>query len=338
VSNGTTGGSKPLKMVTCGRCKNKTFISGDLAPFATEECKKCGHPVMLPVMMRNFELRTIIASGGMGTVYTAHDVKLDREVALKMMKREMVSDPEIMPAFYREARASASLNHTNIIHIYSFDEFDGQPYFVMELADQGSLDHRIETETVVPELDVLDVGIKIASALASALKHNLLHRDIKPGNILYNHEGEPKLIDFGLVRAAETSNTWEEHVWGTVYYVAPEKIERKGEDFHSDMYSLGGTLYHALTGHAPFEAPTPEEIVAAHVHTPLTPPNHVVPGITHLTSNALVRAMAKQPADRFANYEELQMELEAARSQLLVQQVRDAGQTPSTKSWWRKKK
>lgn len=295
---------------------------------------------MLPVMMRNFELRTIIASGGMGTVYTAHDVKLEREVALKMVKKEMAADPEIMQAFYREARAGASLNHTNIIHIYSFDEFDGQPYLVMELADQGSLDHRIVTETVVPELDVLDVGIKIASALAAALKHNLLHRDIKPGNILYNHEGEPKLIDFGLVRAAETGNTYEEHVYGTVYYVAPEKVERKGEDFHSDMYSLGATLYHALTGHAPFEAPTPEEIVLAQVHTPLTPPNQVVPSITDLTSDALTRAMAKQPSDRFANYEELQMALEAARSQLLVQQVREAGHShnPGTKSWWRKKK
>jgi eukaryotic-like serine/threonine-protein kinase len=325
-------------MVTCGRCKSKTFISGDLAPFATEPCKKCGHPVMLPVMLRNFELRTIIASGGMGTVYTAHDIKLEREVALKMMKREMATDPEIMPAFYREARASASLNHTNIIHIYSFDEFEGQPYFVMELADQGSLDNRIETEGVVPELDVLDVGIKMASALAAALKHNLLHRDIKPGNILYNAEGEPKLIDFGLVRAAETGNTWEEHVWGTVYYVAPEKVERRGEDFHSDMYSLGGTLYHALTGRVPFEAPTAEEVVAAHVHTPLTPPNHVLPSITQLTSDALVCAMAKQPPDRFQTYEDLQMALEAARSQLLVQQVREAGHSPSAKSWWRKKK
>src|SRR5208283_5524593 len=109
----------------------------------------------------------------------------------------------ILQAFYREARAGASLNHTNIIHIYSFDEFDGQPYLVMELADQGSLDSRIETAGRVPELDVLDVGIKICSALTTALRHNLLHRDIKPGNILYNRDGEPKLIDFGLVRAAE---------------------------------------------------------------------------------------------------------------------------------------
>ena len=322
-------------MVTCGRCKNKTFISGDLAPFESEPCQKCGHPVMLPVMLRNFELRTIIASGGMGTVYTAHDVKLEREVALKMMKREMAADPEIMQAFYREARAGAALNHTNIIHVYSFDEFEGQPYLVMELADQGSLDHRIETEGVVPELDVLDVGIKMASALSAALKHNLLHRDIKPGNILYNSEGEPKLIDFGLVRAAEAGHIWEEQVWGTVYYVAPEKIERKGEDFHSDMYSLGGTLYHALTGHVPFEAPTVDEVVAAHVHTPLTPPNDVVPAISQTTSDALARAMAKNPGDRFADYQEMGMALEQARSELLVQQVRQADQRPSGKSWWR---
>ncbi len=168
-------------------------------------------------------------------------------------------------------------------------------------------------------------------------KHNLLHRDIKPGNILYNADGEPKLIDFGLVRAAEVDDAYEEHVWGTVYYVAPEKIERKGEDFHSDMYSLGGTLYHALTGHAPFEAPTVEEVVAAHVHVPLTPPNEVVPEITELTSNALMRAMAKRPEDRFESYDEMQMALEEARSHLLVRQCQETGQAaPVAKSWWKR--
>jgi serine/threonine protein kinase len=134
------------------------------------------------------------------------------------------------------------------------------------------------------------------------------------------------------VRAAEVDDAYEEHVWGTVYYVAPEKIQRKGEDFHSDMYSLGGTLYHALTGHAPFEAATVDEIVAAHVHTPLTPPNLVVPEITELTSNAIVRAMAKEPGDRFESYEEMQMALEEARSHLLVQQVQQAGEQPQGKN------
>src|SRR5208282_2701648 len=192
----------------------------------------------------------------------------------------------------------------------------------------------IEQEGVVDELHVLDVGIKMASALASALKHNLLHRDIKPGNILYNAEGEPKLIDFGLVRDAETDNVWEQHVWGTVYYVAPEKVERKGEDFHSDMYSLGATLYHAITGHVPFEAATNEEVLAAHVQTPLTPPNLVVPAISEATSTALLTAMAKRPDDRFKTYDEMQMALEAARSQLMVRRFsQDDGAAPG-KSWW----
>jgi serine/threonine protein kinase len=334
VNIGTTGASKPLKMVTCGRCKSKTFIPGDLAPFATTPCSKCEHPLMLPVMLRNFELRTIIASGGMGTVYTAMDTKLQREVALKMMKREVAADAGILQGFYREARASASLNHTNIIHIYSFDEFEGQPYLVMELANNGSLDSRIEAEQRVPELDVLDVGIKMCSALTTALQHKLLHRDIKPGNILYNADGEPKLIDFGLVKAAE-DDTWEEHIWGTIYYVAPEKLERKPEDFHSDMYSLGGTLYHAITGHAPFEG-TVDEVVSAHVHTPLTPPNLVVPDITELTSQALERAMAKHPAERFETYDDFRMAMETARSQLLVGQIRQADEGGPNKGWWRR--
>ena len=330
-------------MVTCGRCSSKTFIDSDLPPFTTVPCKKCEHPIMIPVMLRNFELRTIVASGGMGTVFTAFDTKLQREVALKMVKREVVDDPEVMQAFYREARAGASLNHTNIIHIYSFDEIDGQPYLVMELANHGSVDSRIEKEQRLPELQVLDIGIKIASALDAALKHNLLHRDIKPGNILFNADGEPKLIDFGLACAAEVDEAEGGHVWGTPYYVAPEKISRKGESFLSDMYSLGGTLYHALTGHVPFEAPTVEELVSAHVYTPLTPPNKVVPSITDMTSDALVLAMSKNPEDRYRSYDDFKMALEQARTFVLFQKVETDSQpepskpnTPAARSWWRR--
>jgi len=313
-----------------------------MEPFATVACGKCGHPLMLPVMMHNFELRTVVASGGMGTVFTAFDTKLEREVALKMMKREVASDPEIMQAFYREARASASLNHTNIIHIYSFDEYEGQPYLVMELANCGSVDGRIEKEQRMPEIDVLDVGIKMASALDAALKHNLLHRDIKPGNILYNADGEPKLIDFGLACGAEDQQggSGEDFVWGTPYYVAPEKIERKGETFLSDMYSLGGTLYHALTGHVPFEAPTIEELVEAHVYTPLTPPNQVVTDISERTSQAIQKAMAKDPAERFQTYDEFRWTLEQARSYVLVQKVQHDSMPDDEKSsglsWWKR--
>ncbi len=295
-----------------------------MTPLTPVPCTKCNHPVIVPFCIRQFEVREVVASGGMGTVYRAFDLSLERAVAVKLMKEDMASDPQVMESFYREARAGAALNHTNIIHIYSFDEFEGKPYLVMELADSGSLDSWIERDGRVPELDVLDVGVKVASALATALKRGLLHRDIKPGNILFNEEKEPKLVDFGLAKTVEGVSEYEAAVWGTPYYVAPEKIQRQGETFHSDMYSLGGTLYHALTGHVPFEAPTVEEVVAGHVHTPLTPPNQVVPEVTQPTSDALSISMAKNPGERYATYDDFIMALTAARSQLLVQTFRQS--------------
>lgn len=330
---------KPLRMVTCRGCGARIFIPGDLAPLESTPCGKCGFKLMMPMQLRQFELRAKIASGGMGTVYRSFDMNLEREVAVKLMKRELADDKQALESFYREARAAAALNHSNIIHIYTFDDFEGQLYLVMELADAGSMDSRIERDTRMPELDVLDAGVKVAAALNSALKKNLLHRDIKPGNILYNDDGEPKLIDFGLARKAEGSNDDDTTVWGTPYYIAPEKIKREREDFLSDMYSLAGTLYHAITGHVPFEAPTVEAVVSAHIHTPLTPPNHVVPEISQPTSDVLTRAMAKNPAERFQSYDEFIMALEAARSQLLVSQLRSQ-QTPDVPGragrWWRR--
>lgn len=314
------------------------FIPGDLPPLATEACKKCGMSIMMPMQLRQFELRSKIASGGHGKVYRAFDNVLQRLVAIKLMRRELENDPEALESFYREARACASLNHTNIIHIYSFDELDGQRYLVMELADRGSLDTRIEKQHRLSELEVLDIGIKVASALDMALKHNLLHRDIKPGNILFNADNEPKLVDFGLARSPDAEPESLAVTEGTPYYVAPEKIKRERETALSDMYSLGCTLYHALTGHVPFEAPTVEELVAAHVHTPVTPPNLVVPEISGPTNDALMKVLAKNPADRFLSYDEFRMTLELARSQYLIRQSTQpepkGGKTKT--SWWRR--
>jgi len=334
----TTDDRKQLRMVTCTGCSAKVFIPGDLQPLATTPCPKCGYQIMMPLRMRQFELRSFIASGGMGTVYRAFDMVLEREVALKVMKNELANDEKALESFYREARACASLNHTNIIHIYTFDEHEGQKYLVMELADQGSLDSRIELYQRLTELEVLDIGIKVASALDMALKHGFLHRDIKPGNILFNTDNEPKLVDFGLARRAEAEHNPEEGAWGTPYYVAPEKIKREPETFLSDMYSLGGTLYHALTGHVPFEAPTVEELVLAHVNVPLTPPNLVVPEISQAGSDAILRSMAKFPHDRFGSYDEFVMSMQAARSQLLVQMYSSQGRASSDAKavWWKR--
>ena len=336
----TQSSRRPLRRAICGACKANNWIPGDAPPLETVPCSKCGHPVIVPFQLRQFELREIIASGGMGTVYRSFDVMLEREVAVKLLKREVADDKQVVESFYREARAGAALNHTNIIHIYTFDEFEHRPYLVMELADHGSLDNRIETEGFLPELDVLDIGVKVASALQTALKHNLMHRDIKPGNILFNADGEPKVVDFGLARKAEDEHEYEAAVWGTPYYVAPEKIQRHGEDFLSDMYSLGGTLYHALTGHVPFEAETIEQVVSGHVHTPLTPPMQVNPAITEPTNEAICIMLAKKPDERYPAYDDVVMALTASRSQLLVQKYRaqehSGSGTHHGRSWWRR--
>jgi serine/threonine protein kinase len=330
--------SETLRMVTCGWCDAKVFIPGDLPPLGTEPCKKCGHPIMMPMMIRQFELRSVVGAGGMGTVYRAWDTTLERMVAVKLMRKELLADQIALEGFYREARACARLNHTNIVHIYAFDEWEGQQYLVMELADRGSLDARIEKLRLLSELDMLDIGIKIASALDMALKYDLLHRDIKPGNILFNADHEPKLVDFGLARKADVEHQVEDVTWGTPYYVAPEKIKREPETFLSDMYSLGATLYHGMTGHVPFDAPTVEEVIVAQVQTPLTPPNLVVPDITQPTSDALIKVMAKNPAERFLSYDEFIMALETARSQLLVMQYQTphAQKSKSLTSWWKR--
>jgi serine/threonine protein kinase len=316
MSNAAVSAQK-LKMVACGACQAKVFVPGSLPPFGTTPCNKCGHPVMAPVRLRQFELRAVIASGGMGVVYRARDLMLERDVAVKLMKPELTHDEAAVQAFYREARACAALNHTHIVHIYTFDTWEDRLYMAMELADRGSVDQRIEQEGHLPELDVLDIGIKIASALDTAHKHGLLHRDLKPGNILYNADREPKLVDFGLSGHASPGHAADE-TYGTPYYVAPEKIKREAETFLSDLYSLAATLYHAITGHVPFEAPTVEEIIMAHVHTPPTPPNEVVRNITQPTSDALLIALQKEPAHRHPTYDEFIMALTAARSQLLV--------------------
>ena len=331
-----------LKMVTCPACDAKAFIPGDLPPLATEPCKKCGHSIMMPMQLRQFELRAKVGSGGMATVYRAWDTMLERFVAVKLTKKEIQMEPNALENFVREARACAKLNHTNIIHIYTFDEWEGEMYLVMELADQGSLDTRIEKFRQVEELKVLDIGIKIANALDMALKHDMLHCDIKPGNILFNADQEPKLVDFGLARKTDAEVETAEFTRGTPYYVAPEKIKREPETFLSDMYSLGATLYHAVTGQVPFDAPTPEEVVQAHVYNALVPPDQVECGqhISQPTSIAICRALAKSPGDRFLSYDELIMELEAARSLLLRQQFQAPSEDREPKritSWWKRR-
>ena len=308
--------NRAVKRVPCERCGTSTFIPANLGMFQHSNCSNCGHAVMTPVKLDQFELRAVCGSGGMATVYRAHDEILDRDVAVKLMQPEFTGDTNAMAGFFREAQYQASLNHTNIVQVYNYGQFKGYKYLVMEVADRGDLDGLIQKNGRVDELYVLDAGIKIAGALELVRKKGLIHLDLKPDNILYNVDGEPKLTDFGIARKVNEPRSTEGLV-GTPFYIAPERVARGVQDFRSDMYSLGATLYHALTGQVPFNGNTVEETVWAHVKTRITPPRKIVRDISANTEGAILRAMNKDPEKRFRDYDEMILTLEASRSELL---------------------
>ena len=175
---------------------------------------------MTPVKLDQFELRAVCGSGGMATVYRAHDEILDRDVAVKLMQPEFTGDTNAMAGFFREAQYQASLNHTNIVQVYNYGQFKGYKYLVMEVADRGDLDGLIQKNGRVDELYVLDAGIKIAGALELVRKKDLIHLDLKPDNILYNVDGEPKLTDFGIARKINEPRSAEGLV-GTPFLYRP---------------------------------------------------------------------------------------------------------------------
>jgi serine/threonine protein kinase len=305
-------------MIACGSCGAPNFISRDLQPGATTPCGRCGAEIMVPFSLRHFEVRQPIAAGGMGMVFRAFDTILHRDVAVKLLRQELAHDRRKVDDFYHEARVCAALNHPHIVQIFHFGEFEAQNFIAMELADAGSLESRILAQKRLGELAVLDVGIKIAGALDAALQQGFLHRDIKPSNILFNAAGEPKLVDFGLARRVDAEAEFSSVIWGTPDYAPPERIRRVTETFHSDMYALGATLYHAITGRAPFARPSTEATLQAHLNEPVEPPVQLAPEISPAANDALVRTLAKEPGRRFPSYDELVMALTAARSELLV--------------------
>lgn len=310
-----------MRRVPCERCEAATFIPANLGMFEYANCTKCGHAVMIPVKLDQFELRAVCGSGGMATVYRAHDEILNRDVAVKLMRPEFASDSDAMAGFFREARHQASLNHTHIVQVYNYGEHQGHKYLAMEVADRGDLDGLIQKHDRVDELYVLDVGIKISSALELVAKKGLIHLDLKPDNILYNTDGEPKLTDFGIARHKDEGRPSGGLV-GTPYYIAPERVALGRQDFRSDMYSLGATMYHAITGRVPFDAPSVEETVWMHVKTRLVSPRKIVSAISKDTEAAILRSMHKDPMKRFENFKDFSMALEAARSRLLVKRYR----------------
>ena len=255
-----------------------------------------------PCEFGRFIVERELGHGGMGGVYLARDKMLDRQVALKVMLKSLGSDPQFIERFKSEAKAAAKLIHPSIAQIYSYDIVEGQPYIAMEMAGGGSLLRLMEVHGKnIDPTRVMRVCKQVAEGLSCAADQGLVHGDIKPENILFDATGAAKIVDFGLA-GMQDDNSGDE-IWGTPYYIAPEKVRKGVTDFRVDMYSLGATIYHALTGSAPFEGADPNEVVKARFLSDAKPPSAVRPGLPAELDRIILKMMAREVIDRYPTWE-----------------------------------
>jgi serine/threonine protein kinase len=305
--------------LSCPKCGQLIDVS-DLAVGSEIECPACAHHFPVTRQFHHYQLERTLGEGGMGVVYLAQDLNLGRVVAIKVLKRELSEDTKFITNFLKEVEITASLTHPNIVQVFAFGEHEGQYYLVMEYIGARTFDDAIMESQKIDEAQAIDIGIGVANGLNFALQRgNLIHRDIKPGNILIGANGVPKVVDFGLAITPETAEAAASgEIWGTPYYVSPERLEGKVEDFRSDMYSLGVSLYHAIAGRPPFDASTAELVAAKHLNETPLPLKTYAPNIIDQTAYAIRRAMARHPEDRFASYNEFIEQLEDAKRRLVT--------------------
>ena len=295
----------------CPACGALVDVS-EAEPLATLLCPACGAKMRAQKSFDHFLLVETLGVGGMGSVYKARDTRLDRLVALKLLRRELSADPVEAARLEQEARLTAAINHPNVVQVYSAGHAHGQIYLVMELVDHGSLDDLIAQHTRLPEAQVLQAGIEVAKGLQAAHEKGLIHRDVKPANILFTSAGTAKVGDFGLAVAAGQKAEAQNEIWGTPYYVAPERLNNEPEDFRSDIYSLGATLFHALAGRPPMEGETTSASELRRLKSQPPELRAFAPDVSRETARIISRTLASDPAGRFQSYAEFIRQLEMA--------------------------
>jgi serine/threonine protein kinase/Tol biopolymer transport system component len=248
-----------------------------------------------------YEITNELGRGGMATVYRAYDPRFEREVAIKVLPHELMHEAQFRMRFEREAKTIARLEHTAIVPVYDVGEEDGVPFFVMRYMPGGSLADRIKGGplTLEESAHIID---RIASALDSAHAKGIVHRDVKPGNILFDEDNEPFISDFGIAKLSESkTNVTGSAIIGTPAYMSPEQAQGEAVDGRSDIYSLGVILYEMLSGKQPFEANTPMGVVFKHVTEPVPHILDANPSLPPIVERVIEKVMAKQPGDRFQN-------------------------------------
>ncbi len=315
--------------IACGKC-GKVLDTSGLPSFSSINCPHCGTPQKVPAILGNFLLAEQMGAGGMGAVYRAVDQALGRFVAIKVMKQQLGVDRELVESFLREARAAAALNHPNIVQIYSCGQEKGQPYIVMELVGGGRLEQMMENGRKVDEVRLLEVALDVAEGLKAADGADLVHGDIKPANILFDQRGTAKVVDFGL---AQFVNRQQEQggVWGTPYYISPERARGGKADHRSDIYSLGATMFHALTGQPPFEGKTATDVVVARLKAPPPKIRDLEPSLQPQTAALIERMMAADPVLRYPTSASLLADMRAALQAAREARVPGAARTQKKK-------
>jgi len=271
-----------------------------------------------------YQLMSMLGKGAMAKVYKARQLSLDRIVAIKVLPKRMSENQEFVQRFYAEGKAAARLSHSNIVGAVDVGSTsDGFHYFVMEYIEGKTL-----YDLMLPrphgegrnfsEAEALDITIQMAEALSHAHERGLVHRDVKPKNIILTPQNVAKLTDLGLARDVEDKELAESEAgkaYGTPYYISPEQIRGDVDiDYRADIYSLGATMYHLLTGRPPFEADTPSAVMHKHLSEPLRPPDHINTALSAGISEIIEVAMAKNRDERYSNTKDMLEDLRAVRS------------------------
>ena len=294
----------PETLVHCPACGVSMDVS-EHAPFTNVVCPQCGGTTRVKLAFGPYTLVRRHAVGGMSMVFVAHDATLAREVALKILSEQYSADERRIAAFEEEARITASFNHPNVVRVFKTGRAFGRFYIAMELVPGGHFEHRIRECGKVPELEVLPLAIEVAQGLRAAHAAGLIHRDVKPGNILLDGEGHAKLVDFGLALVTQGGEATATELWATPFYVPPETIEGHAEDFRSDIYAFGATFYHALAG----KPPCGEESMATdrlrEAKKSVLPLSVAASSLSAETCRIIERAMDYSPDGRFTSNDEM---------------------------------